>query len=423
MNTWLTVSPDSDFSIDNLPFGIYSTARQKPQVGIAIGDQIINLAALHMHKLLGDTELDPQVLSQPSLNALIARGKAVTQSLRTQVQTLLQPEDSPLRAVADSVLIPQSEARMHLPVVVGDYTDFYSSEDHARRVGSLFRGAENALPPAWKYLPMAYHGRASSIIVSETPVHRPTGQVLAAGATPPEVLPSRKLDFELELAFVVGKDSTLGHSISTAAAEDYIFGCVLLNDWSARDIQQWEYQPLGPFLGKNFASSVSPWVVPLEALAPFRVAGPAQEPHPLPYLRTQGPRHFDIQLEVDLKAGDIATTVCRTNARYLYWNVAQQLAHHTINGCNVRVGDLMASGTISGPEPSNAGSMLELTANGEQPLRLSDRRTRRFVEDGDTVVLRGHAGAMGHRVGFGEVRTEILPGLPHQPAPNNSLSR
>ena len=414
MHSWLTIPAHSDFSIHNLPFGIYSTSRQKPQVGVAIGDQIINLAAVSMHKLIHDLAIDPLVFNQASLNPLIALGKPVTQSLRQQLQTLLTDPDSPLRAVADSVLLPQAEARMHLPVTVGDYTDFYSSEAHATRVGTMFRGAENALPPNWKHLPIAYHGRASSIVVSGTPVQRPQGQMMPPEATQPQFGPTQKLDFELEMAFVVGKDTTLGQPISVANAEDHIFGLLLFNDWSARDIQRWEYQPLGPFLGKNFASCVSPWVVPLEALRDFRIAGPPQSPEPLPYLQSSGNRNYDIQLEVALQAeGQTSTTVCRSNTRYLYWNMAQQLAHHTVNGCNVRVGDLMASGTISGEAPESGGSLLELTQNGEQPLTLADGSPRTFVEDNDTVVMRGYAERGGKRVGFGEVRTQILPTHAH----------
>ena len=410
MHSWLSIPAHSDFSIHNLPFGIYSTSRQKPQVGVAIGDQIINLAAINMHKLLAGPDVDPHVFNQASLNPLIRLGKPVTQSLRQQLQALLTDPDSPLRAVADAVLVPQADARLHLPVTVGDYTDFYSSEAHATRVGTMFRGAENALPPNWKHLPIAYHGRASSIVVSGTPVHRPPGQTKLPGATQPTFGPTRKLDFELEMAFVIGKDTALGQPVSVAEAEDYIFGLLLFNDWSARDIQQWEYQPLGPFLGKNFASSVSPWVVPLEALRDFRVAGPPQSPEPLLYLQTNGDRNVDIQLEVALQPeGQPPTTVCRSNTRSLYWNMAQQLAHHTVNGCNVRVGDLMASGTISGEEPGSGGSLLELTQNGEQPLALADGSTRTFVEDNDTVIMRGYAEQGTQRVGFGEVRTQILP--------------
>ncbi len=414
MNSWLSIPAHSDFSIHNLPFGIYSTARQKPQVGVAIGDQIINLAAVSMHKLLAGISIDPRVFNQASLNPLIKLGKPVTQSLRQQLQALLTDPDSPLRAVADAVLVPQADARLHMPIEVGDYTDFYSSEAHATRVGTMFRGAENALPPNWKHLPIAYHGRASSIVVSGTPVHRPPGQMMLPDATQPTFGPTRKLDFELEMAFVIGKDTALGQPIGVAEAEDHIFGLLLFNDWSARDIQRWEYQPLGPFLGKNFASSVSPWIVSLEALRDFRVAGPPQSPSPLPYLQFTGDRNFNIQLEVDLQPEEQSpTTVCRSNTRDLYWNMAQQLAHHTVNGCNVRVGDLMASGTISGPEPSSSGSLLELTQNGQQPLTLADGSARTFVADHDTVVMRGYAEQAGKRVGFGEVRTQILPAHAH----------
>ena len=412
MNTWLNVPSDSDFSIYNLPFGIYATATQKPQVGVAIGDQVINLAAAGTHQLLGDLSIDPLVFDQPTLNPLIALGKPLTRALRQRLQQLLSGEDSPLRAVAESVLVPQAAARMHLPVTVGDYTDFYSSEEHATAVGTMFRGSDQALPPPWKHLPIAYHGRASSIVVSGTPVHRPLGQLGPPGTAEPNFGPTQKLDFELEMGFIVGKASTLGQRITTAEAEDYIFGLVLFNDWSARDIQRWEYQPLGPFLGKNFASSVSPWVVTLDALDDFRVTGPEQKPRPLPYLQSEGPRNLDIRLAVTLQPEkQEATTISRSNSRYLYWNMAQQLAHHTVNGCNVRIGDIMASGTISGREPQRAGSLLELTHNGERPLTLATGETRRFVEDGDIITLHGHAENEEKRVGFGEVVTKILPSV------------
>ena len=396
-----------------ITFPLAFTLRQnkKPQVGVAIGDQIVNLAAANMHKLLGALSLDPRVLDRPVLNPLMALGKPVAQQIRLRLQELLSDEDSPLRSVADSVLVPQAEARMHLPVSIGDYTDFYSSEEHARRVGTMFRGAEHALPPQWKHMPIAYHGRASSIIVSGASLYRPSGQMMPLNATEPAFGPSQKLDFELEVAFVVGKESSLGHRIAVDEAEDYIFGLLLFNDWSARDIQRWEYKPLGPFLGKNFASSVSPWVVTLDALRDGRVSGPEQYPEPLPYLKHSNRRNLDIHLEVELLHEQASTTICRSNTRYLYWSMAQQLAHHTVNGCNVRIGDLMASGTISGAEPSSAGSLLELTHNGEQPLSLSDGSIRTFVEDGDTVVMRGYGEHSGKRVGFGEVRTTILSTL------------
>ena len=408
-STWLNIPSDSDFSLHNLPFGIYSTKKQRPQVGVAIGTDIIDMAALNTHQLLAELHIDPRVFDQSSLNAFMTLGASVRRAVRVKLQVLLREEDSPLRGMAERILIPQQEAKMHLPVEIGDYTDFYSSLEHATNVGTMFRGAENALPPQWKYMPIAYHGRASSIVVSGTDIHRPQGQTMPKGAERPEFGPSQALDFEVEMAFVVGKDSQLGQRITPAEAGEYIFGMVLFNDWSARDIQRWEYVPLGPFLGKNFASSVSPWVVTWEALEHLRTAGPKQQPEPLSYLRTEGEQNFDIHLEAALQAeGKPSTTVCRSNSKYLYWNVAQQLAHHTVNGCNVRVGDLMASGTISGPSPDSQGSLLELTQNGEQPLTLSDGEQRTFLADGDTVTMCGYGEKEGIRIGFGEVRTTIL---------------
>jgi fumarylacetoacetase len=309
-------------------------------------------------------------------------------------------------------LVRTADAEMLMPVRIPNYTDFYSSEEHATRVGSMFRDPKNALLPNWKHMPVAYHGRASSIVVSGTPIHRPKGQVKMPDNELPAFCPTRKLDFELEVAFITCTNSTLGKPIPVKKAEENIVGFVLFNDWSARDIQQWEYVPLGPFQGKNFGSSVSPWVVTLDALEPFRTAGPDQNPHVLPYLAFEGKKSFDIQLEVLLEAnGGEPSTVCRTNFKYMYWNVAQQLAHHTVNGCNIQVGDLYASGTISGPSPGSYGSMLELTWNGERPLRLPDGKLRGFLEDGDTIIMRGHAEKDGVRIGFGECRGTILPSI------------
>ena len=297
-----------------------------------------------------------------------------------------------------------------LPVDIGDYTDFYSSREHATNVGSMFRDPDNALLPNWLHLPVGYHGRASSVVVSGTEVRRPMGQT-QNGDAPPTFGPSRLLDFELELGFFTGPGNALGEPIPVEQAADHIFGFVLVNDWSARDIQKWEYVPLGPFLAKNFATSISPWIVTMDALEPFRCAGPVQDPEPLPYLRSQGPQAFDIHLEVGIQpegAGE-DDVVCRSNFRYMYWNVCQQLAHHTVTGCNVRPGDLMASGTISGPDKGSYGSMLELTWRGQHPLRLSDGSERKFLADGDTVVMRGRAEKDGLRIGFGEVSGRILP--------------
>ena len=299
---------------------------------------------------------------------------------------------------------------MLLPVKIGDYTDFYSSIEHATNVGKMFRDPENALLPNWRHLPVGYHGRASSIVVSDTPIHRPKGQFKDANMEKPAFGPSRSMDFELELAFITGKSTQLGESIATQEAEDYIFGMVLFNDWSARDIQAWEYVPLGPFLGKNFGSSISAWVVPLEALEPFRLAGPVQEPEVLPYLFCSKAHNFDIQLEVWLKPdGKEASKICTSNFKYMYWNMAQQLAHHTVNGCNVNIGDVMASGTISGPTEDSFGSLLELSWKGTRPLTLATGESRTFIQDNDTVVMRGYSEEDGIRVGFGEVRGKLLP--------------
>ena len=415
MQSWLDVPLDSDFSVHNLPFGIFKTRDRTPRPGIAIGDHIVDLAVLAEHGLFRTSDEQAwdegalrAALSQPILNDFIALGKAITRAVRLRVQQWLTREagDPALRANA---LARQRDAEVLMPLRVPNYTDFYSSLHHATNVGAMFRDPKNALFPNWRHLPVAYHGRASSIVVSGTPIRRPRGQIKRDDAHP-SLEPTRALDFELEVAFVVGKSTLLGQPIPAAKAEEHIFGLLLFNDWSARDIQKWEYQPLGPFLGKNFGSAISPWIVTLEALEPFRVEMPAQEPEPLPYLRVAGKCSFDINLEVDLVTpGGATMTVCRSNFRHMYWAMSQQLAHHTINGCNVEVGDLCASGTLSGPTPESYGSMLELTWNGSRPLQLPDGSRRAFIEDGDTVVLRGWAVRDGLRVGFGEVRTTILP--------------
>ncbi len=404
--SWLPIASDSDFSLHNLPFGIFSRKGVPPRVGVAIGDQIIDLAAFATLGSANFPVIPIAVFQEKTLNALMASGRSAAQALRRFLQQELMAYDSALHRAASQVLFPQADATMHLPVAIGDYTDFYSSLEHATNVGKLFR-PDNPLLPNWKHLPVAYHGRASSIAVSGTPVRRPSGQVLPAGATEPIFSLSEALDYELELGFLIGKNSELGIPVSTGEAEDYIFGFVLFNDWSARDIQRWEYQPLGPFLSKNFASSMSAWVVTLDALESFRVAGPMQEPIPLSYLRTAGALNFDLNLEVAIKSNELTeTTVCHTNVRYLYWNIRQQLAHHTVSGCNLRVGDLLATGTISGPEGS--GCLLELTEGGKKPIRLKDGSERTYLQDDDEVVMRGYAERDGVRVGFGEVRGKIL---------------
>lgn len=407
MISWFSVSTDSDFSIHNLPFGIFDPGDNRPRAGIAIGDAIVDLAAAAENGLFGKRRFFKKIFEQPVLNDFIALGKPTTNRIRRKVQQWLCLPQRP--ANASNILADRRTAQLHLPVRVGDYTDFYSSIEHATNVGKMFR-PDNPLLPNWRWLPVGYHGRASSIVVSGTPIKRPHGQIKPADAENPVYSASKRLDFELEMAFVIGKDSQMGETISVNNAEEYIFGLLLFNDWSARDIQQWEYVPLGPFLGKNFGSSVSPWIVPLEALRPFRVKGPKQTPAPLEYLSQKNSGNFDIDLEVAIVAeNNCETIVSRSNFRYLYWSMAQQLAHHTVNGCNVRVGDLMASGTISGPGKGSFGSLLEISWGGKEPIVLCDGSTRTFLLDGDTVIMRGFAQKNGMRVGFGEVRGKVVP--------------
>ena len=402
----ISIPANSDFSIHNLPFGIFSTRGTQPRVGVALGDHILDLKALSQYH---DFDFDRSVLSQEFLNDFIALGKEKTSQLRRDIQQWIATED-PILFEKDNLFVPQSDATMHLPIRVGDYTDFYSSIEHATNVGKMFRDPDNALLPNWKHIPVGYHGRASSIIPSGQPIVRPKGQILPKDQTLPVFKATERLDFELEMAFVVGKENSLGQGISTEKAEDYIFGMVVFNDWSARDIQKWEYVPLGPFLGKNFASSISPWVIPLEALEPFRVSGPKQDPEVLPYLQYKGMKNYDLNLEVGIcPENGKETLVSKSNFKYMYWNMAQQLSHHTVNGCNVRVGDLMASGTISGSEESSHGSMLELSWAGTKPIALEDGSTRKFILDGDTVTMRAYGEKGTIRVGFGEVSTKILP--------------
>lgn len=412
LSTWVEVSKNSDFTIYNLPFGIFQNKRISPRIGIAIGDKIVDLSILDQEGFFSDMFLPEGVFLSDSLNELIGLGKVITKKIRERVQDLLLVDNEKLRdhSARGKVMVNRKEATMLMPVKIGDYTDFYSSIEHATNVGKMFRDPEHALLPNWKHLPVGYHGRASSIIPSGVPITRPKGQMKDPESDLPEFGPSKKLDFELELAFITGKSTKLGDSVSTADAEDYIFGFVLFNDWSARDIQAWEYAPLGPFLGKNFASSISPWVVTLEALEQFRVEGPVQNPEALDYLKCEKNHSFDIQLEAYIQPEDEkASKVCTTNFKSMYWNVAQQLAHHTVNGCNINVGDMMASGTISGQSEDSFGSMLELSWNGKNAVRLDSGTERRFVEDGDTVIMKGFAQRDGVRVGFGEVNTKVLP--------------
>jgi fumarylacetoacetase len=354
------------------------------------------------------------------LNPLLSYGKKITSEFRNRLSDILEKNNPELRDNenhVDQVLIDRNEATMLLPMKIGDYTDFYSSIEHATNVGIMFRDPANALLPNWKHIPVGYHGRASSIVNSGIPVHRPKGQTKADDAELPTFGPTRLLDFELETAFFTFKGKPLGESISIAEAEDFIFGMVLLNDWSARDIQKWEYVPLGPFLAKNFASSISPWVVTMDALEPFRIAGPIQDPQPLPYLQFSGNKNFDINLEVGIEtAPGEENVISRSNFKYMYWNMAQQLAHHSSNGCNILCGDLMGSGTISGKDPDSFGSMLELTWKGTKPLKMKDGTERKFINDNDTVIMRGFCtrstgSGTNIRIGFGELRTKVLPAI------------
>jgi fumarylacetoacetase len=408
MNCWINIDKDSDFSIHNLPFGIFSVDNSEKKIGIAIGDLIIDLSQLSALGLFKTIDFDYQVLKSNYLNDFISLGKEITVELRDLIQKELSNEKSILKNNLQ-VFINKKDAKMHLPVKVGDYTDFYSSMEHARNIGSMFRDPKNALLPNWKHLPVGYHGRASSIIVSGHDIHRPKGQVILPQSSEPVFDQSNRVDFELEMGFIIGKKTKLGESISTEKAEEFIFGKVLFNDWSARDIQKWEYIPLGPFLAKSFASSISPWVVTMEALEPFKIQGPKQEPKVLPYLSFSGNKNYDINLEVIIRPeNSVETVVSRTNFKYMYWNMFQQLAHHTVNGCNVNIGDMMASGTISGKNTNSYGSMLELSWAGTKPVILKDGSSRKFIQDNDTVIMRGYCQKGDMRVGFGEVRTKLL---------------
>jgi len=415
LTSWIEIPKGSDFPIQNLPFGIFKTTYLSAVAGVAIGNYVLDLVYLHEHGFFDGLGLPSGIFNQKYLNDFVALGKKKTREVRERISELLRHDNDELKSnigARELALIPMAEVQMLLPVRIPNYTDFYSSEEHATNVGSMFRDPKNALLPNWKHLPVGYHGRASSIVVSGTPIHRPKGQIKPADSDLPVFGPSQKLDFELEMAFITSKDTKLGTSISTSEAEDCIFGFVLFNDWSARDIQQWEYVPLGPFLGKNFGSTISPWIVTMDALEPFRVNGPVQSPNVLPYLTSKGEKNFDVTLEVLIQPEKSEpTSVCRSNFKYLYWNVNQQLAHHTVNGCNIQVGDLYASGTISGPSPGSFGSMLELSWNGQRPLQLADGSQRKFIEDGDAVILRGHAEKNNVRIGFGECKGKILPAL------------
>jgi fumarylacetoacetase len=413
LKSWVEVPAGSDFPIQNLPFGIFKTKYLSAVAGVAIGNHVIDLVYLHENGYLDGLGLPSGIFNQKYLNDFLALGKLKTREVRERISELLQHDNDELKsdvAAREIALIPKEEVQMLMPVRIPNYTDFYSSEEHATNVGSMFRDPKNALLPNWKHIPVGYHGRASSIVVSGTNIHRPKGQVKPVDSDIPLFCPSQKMDFELEVAFITCSETKLGSSISAKNVDEHIFGFVLFNDWSARDIQNWEYVPLGPFLGKNFGSTISPWIVTMDALEPFRVKGPEQFPHVLPYLAVDGENNFDISLEVLVQPErSQETVVSRSNFKYMYWNVNQQLAHHTVNGCNIQVGDLYASGTISGPSPGSFGSMLELSWNGQRPLHLANGAERKFIEDGDTIIMHGHAEKDGVRIGFGECKGKILP--------------
>ena len=411
--TWIPTPDQTDFPIQNIPFGVFLTRDDIITIGTRIGDTAIDLGAMHQLGYFDGIPLTDDIFLQDTLNDFISDGQKTWRLVRNRISEVFDIGNDTLKNNDDHksiILFALNEIEMQLPVQIGDYTDFYSSKEHATNVGSMFRDPENALLPNWLHLPVAYHGRSSTIIPSGVPIYRPIGQTLPKEAEKPVFGPSRLVDFELEMAFITTDANKMGEPIPVAKAEEYIFGVVLFNDWSARDIQKWEYVPLGPFLAKNFASSMSPWIVTLDALKPFRCKGPKQEPAPLPYLTLDGNHSFDIDLEVDIVTAEgISTTVSKSNFKYMYWSMAQQLAHHTVNGCKVNSGDLMGSGTISGPTPDSYGSMLELAWQGTKPITLNDGSKRTFIEDNDTVVFRGFCKKSGQRIGFGEVSTKLLP--------------
>ncbi len=411
--SWLEVQPQSDFPIQNIPFGVFITKDDIVTIGTRIGDYAIDLSALQMLGYLKGIELTDDVFLQDNLNDFISSGKKTWRAVRNRIADIFDKADPTLQNNAkhkEAVIFKIEEVEMQLPVYIGDYTDFYSSREHATNVGKMFRDPANALLPNWLHIPVGYHGRSSTVIPSGIPVKRPMGQTLPKGESQPIFGPSTRIDFELETAFITTDANLFGESIPVDEAEEHIFGMVLLNDWSARDIQTWEYVPLGPFLAKNFATSISPWVITLDALEPFRTASPKQDPTPLPYLQQTGDKTFDINLEVYLQPENGPDNlICQSNFKYLYWTMSQQLAHHTVNGCKINAGDLMGSGTISGTAPNSFGSLLELTWAGANPLTLADGSTRTFIEDYDTITMKGYCQNDDIRIGFGEVSSMLLP--------------
>ena len=411
--SWIEVHPESDFPIQNIPFGVFLTKENVVTVGTRIGDFAIDLGALQQLNYFEGIELTDDMFMQDTLNDFISDGQKTWRLVRNRIAEIFDVKNPKLQDNAkdrEIIIFNMEDVEMQLPVLIGDYTDFYSSKEHASNVGKMFRDPENALLPNWLHIPVGYHGRSSTIVPSGIPVHRPMGQMLPNGETTPVFGPSRSVDFELETAFITTDVNIMGENILVTEAEEYIFGMVLLNDWSARDIQKWEYVPLGPFLAKNFASSISPWIVTMDALEPFKTKGPKQEPTPLPYLQQKGKHSYDIHLEVAIQPEKSEVNVIsRSNFKYMYWTMSQQLAHHTSNGCRVNSGDMMGSGTISGPTPDSLGSMLELTWGGKNPIKLSNGTERKFINDNDTVIMKGYSQNENVRIGFGEVSSKLLP--------------
>jgi fumarylacetoacetase len=410
LRSFIPVDPTSDFPIQNLPYGVFSANGLAPRVGVAIGAYVLDLWVLAQESRIDVVE--PGVFAQPSLNAFMALGPDIWSKTRARISELLRHDNPELRdddELRSQALVPMVDARLHMPFAVAGYTDFYSSKEHATNVGVMFRGKDNALQPNWLHMPIGYNGRASTVVVSGTPVRRPRGQLKPPTADTPSFGPCKRLDFELEMGVVVGQPSAMGEMLNEAQAEAMIFGFVLLNDWSARDIQQWEYVPLGPFQGKAFATSISPWVVTREALEPFRVTGPEQEPAPLAYLQQQNTQNYAVELDVGLLTPGMNApqTICRTNFKYMYWSSVQQLMHHASSGCAMNIGDLLGSGTISGPEKDQRGSLLEISWNGAEPIALDGGTERAFLEDGDQLIMRGWCQGDGYHVGFGAVEGTI----------------
>ena len=410
LTSWVKVDKNSDFPIQNIPFGVFNTKEDStPRVCSAIGDFVIDLHNLMNIGAFKGINLPENIFANSFINDFMALGKTITREVRNRISDILETGNE-FASLSQQFLVASDDANLLLPVKIGDYTDFYSSIEHATNLGIMFRGPENALMPNWRHLPVGYHGRASSIVVSGTDIKRPKGQMLPKDSDQPVFGPCNLLDFELEMGFVIGKATQLGDSVSTADADDYIFGLALFNDWSARDIQKWEYVPLGPFLGKNFASTIAPWIVTLDALQPFKLKGPKQEPEVLSYLQYEGEKNYDVKLEVILETPTGAQkTLSNSNFKFMYWNMNQQLAHHTVNGCNINVGDLYASGTISGKDETSYGSMLELSKAGKIATEMPDGTTRKFILDGDTIIMKGYCKNNGVRIGFGEAVGKILP--------------